>query len=184
MKPRVRSLVVLGGALGFVLVGVAAIGVAAALTNDNPIERDFTIVRDVSVGGFPRDGKNAVAVETLGLPSARLPGNAGQCTLRWPSRGISMVAALSGPGDPCGEKGRHVSTTVTDKRWTTDNGLSVGAGLRRLRALYPDASGPDGDGTVILFEREFSGIPLPSLTAKIVKSRVAALTLYGPRRGF
>jgi hypothetical protein len=174
----------LGGAIGFVVVGVAAIRIVSALTSDDPIERDFTIVRDTSIGGFPRGGTTAVAIEALGVPSARLPGNAGQCTLTWPSRGITMLAVFSDPGNPCGAKGNHVSTTVTDRRWTTDAGLSVGAALSRLHELYPDAPPPDGDGVVVLLERPFSGIPLPSLTAKVANGRVVALTLYGPRRGF
>lgn len=184
MNVRSRNLRILGSALALVVVGIVAIRVVAAVTSDDPIERSFLIVRDESIGGFPRDGTIGDAVELLGLPTARLPGGVNQCELRWPSRGITMDTVFPGAANPCGPAGNHLSTTVTDKRWTTDAGLKIGDPAARIRELYPEAGKPSSDGIVELFTRDFSGLPLPSLTATVAKNRVVALTLYGPRRGF
>lgn len=184
MNPRARNLRILGGALALVVVGIVAIRVVAAVTSDDPIERSFLIVRDESIGGFPRDGTIGDAVELLGLPTARIPGGVNQCQLTWPSRGITMDTVFPGAANPCGPEGNHLSTTVTDPRWETDAGLKVGDPQARIYELYPDAGKPSSDGIVEIFTRDFSGLPLPSLTATVVKGRVTALTLYGPHRGF
>lgn len=184
MNPRKRNLRILGAAVALVVVGVIAIRVVAALTSDEPIERSFTIVRDESIGGFPRDGTIGEAVELLGLPTARLPEGFNQCRLEWPARGITMTTVFPGAANPCGPEGNHLSTTVTDRRWQTDAGLKVGDPQTRIYELYPDAGQPSSDGVVEIFTRDFSGLPLPSLTANVVKGRVTALTLYGPHRGF
>ncbi len=184
MNPRSRNLRIIGGALALVVVGIVAIRVVATVTSADPIERSFLIVRDESIGGFPRNGTIGAAVEVLGVPTARLPGGVNQCVLKWPSRGITMDTVFPGAANPCGAKGNHLSTTVTDKRWKTDAGLRVGDPVRRIQELYPDAGPPNSDGIVEVFTRDFSGLPLPSLTAKVVKGRVVALTLYGPHRGF
>jgi len=184
VNQRSRSIVVVSGAIAFLVVGVVAIRAVAELTSEDPIERDFTVVRDESVGGFPRNGTIGAAVEALGLPTARIPGGTNQCTLTWPSRGITMETFFGNVGNPCGVKGNHVSTTVTDKRWETDKGLRVGDPAARIQELYPDAGSASSDGIVEIFTRDFSGLPLPSLTATVAKGRVTALTLYGPRRGF
>jgi len=184
MNLRSRNVHILGGTSAHDQNGIVAIRVVAAVTSDDPIERSFLIVRDESIGGFPRDGTIGAAVEVLGVPTARLPGGLNQCVLKWPSRGITMDTLFPGAANPCGPKGNHLSTTVTDKRWTTDTGLRIGDPAARIRELYPDAGKPSSDGIVELFTRDFSGLPLPSLTAKIVKDRVVALTLYGPHRGF
>lgn len=183
MNPRSRNLRILGGAVALVVVGVVAIRVVAAVTSDDPIERSFLIVRDESIGGFPRDGTTQAAIELLGVPTSRLPGF-NQCTLEWPARGIKMETLFPSSANPCGPKGNHLSTTVTDKRWETDTGLRVGDPVARIQELYPDAGSPNSDGIVELFTRDFSGLPLPSLTATVAKGRVTALTLYGPHRGF
>lgn len=182
MNARKRNLRILGGAIALVVVGVVAIRVVAAVTSDDPVERSFLIVRDESIGGFPRDGTNQAAIELLGTPTARIPGF-NQCTLEWPARGIKMETSLTG-ANPCGPEGKHLSTTVTDKRWETDAGLRIGDPAGRIQELYPDAGPPNSDGIVEIFTRDFSGLPLPSLTANVVKGRVTALTLYGPHRGF
>lgn len=166
------------------MLGIVAIRVVAAVTSDEPVRRSFLIVRDESIGGFPRDGTIGAAVELLGLPTARIPGGVNQCDLTWPSRGITMNTVFPGAGNPCGAKGNHLSTTVTDKRWTTDAGLKIGDPAARIRELYPNAGSPSSDGVVEIFTRDFSGLPLPSLTATVAKGRVTALTLYGPHRGF
>ncbi|MHB1242309.1 MAG: hypothetical protein ACYC1P_02725 [Gaiellaceae bacterium] len=175
---------ILGGAIALVVVGIVAIRVVAAVTSEDPVERSFLIVRDESIGSFPRDGTIADAVELLGQPTARIPGGLNQCDLTWPSRGITMNTVFPGAANPCGPKGNHLSTTVTDKRWETDEGLRVGDPAARIQELYPDAGPPNSDGVVELFTRDFSGLPLPSLTATVAKGRVTAFTLYGPQRGF
>jgi len=182
VNPRKRNLRILGGALALVLVGIVAIRIVAALTSDDPIERSYLIVRDESIGGFPRDGTTQAAIELLGVPTARLP-SPNRCTLEWPARGIKMDVSFPGAANPCGPTGNHISTTVTDKRWTTDNGLKVGDPAARIQELYPEAGSPDSDGIVQLFTREAFGLPLPSLTARVAKGRVVELTLYGPHRG-
>jgi len=137
MNARSRNLRILGAGLALVVVGIVAIRVVAAVTSDDPIERSFLIVRDESIGGFPRDGTIGDAVELLGVPTARLPGGLNQCELRRPTRGITMDTVFSGAANPCGPKGNHLSTTVTDKRWTTDTGLRIGDPVGRIRELYP-----------------------------------------------
>lgn len=182
MNRRSRNLRILGGAIALVVVGIVAIRVAAAVTGDDPIERSYLIVRDESIGGFPRDGTTQAAIELLGAPTARIAGF-NQCTLEWPARGIKMESSLTA-ANPCGPKGKHLSTTVTDKRWETDAGLKVGDPAARIQELYPDAGVPTSDGIVELFTRDFSGLPLPSLTATVANGRITAFTLYGPHRGF
>jgi len=181
---RSRSARVLGAAVALVVVGIVAIRVVAAATDDDPIKRSFLVVRDESVGGFPRDGTVGAAVEVLGLPTARIAGGQGQCELKWPSRGITMTTFFPGVADACTLKGSHVSTTLTDPRWETESGLKIGDPQARVQELYPDAPPPSSDGVVELMTRDFSGLPLPSLTVTVAKGRVVALTLYGPRRGF
>lgn len=184
MNPRSRNVRILGGAIALVVLGVVAIRVVAAVTSEDPVERSFTIVRDESIGGFPRDGTIGDAVELLGVPSVRLPEGYNQCKLNWPSRGITMDTVFPGAANPCSAQGNHLSTTVTDKRWTTDAGLKIGDAQARIREVYPEAGKPSSDGIVEIFTRDFSGLPLPSLTATVAKGRVTALTLYGPHRGF
>lgn len=183
MNPRKRNLRILVAALALVVVGIVAIRVVAAVTSDEQIERSFLIVRDESIGGFPRDGTIGLVGETLGQPAAKIPRFDG-CTLRWPDRGIVMEAIFTNPGNKCQAKARHVSTTVTDPRWETDAGLKIGDPEARLRELYPDAPPPDSDGIVELFTRDVAGLPLPSLTAKVARGRVVALTLHGPPHTF
>jgi len=92
MNPRKRNLRVLGAAVALVVVGVVAIRVVDAVTSDDPVERSFLIVRDESIGGFPRDGTIGDAIELLGLPTARLPEGLNQCRLEWPARRLSEIS--------------------------------------------------------------------------------------------
>lgn len=52
------------------------------------------------------------------------------------------------------------------------------------RALSRRAATERRRHSVELYTRDFSGLPLPSLTVKVAKGRVMAFTLYGPHRGF
>lgn len=144
----------------------------------------FVIVRDVSVGGFPRDGKVQKAIAVFGQPATRESPRYDQCRLTWPSHGVTMWSYYTNATrDPCGPEGRHASTTVTDRRWRTSAGLKIGDPLRRLRQLYPRAR-KDAPGRWRLTTRMFAGVPFPGLEARIVNGRVASFTVYGPRSPF
>jgi len=162
------------------------IGVIVAFLVTVPLafaETDYLIVRDVKIGGFPRDGVVAKAIEVFGEPTDRQ--NAGDtCLLRWPSHGIVMNTYYLNQGnegpDPCGPQGRHTSTTVTDRRWRTSAGLKIGDSLGRLRGLYRKAK-KDGPSQWRLTTRSFVGLPFPGLEARLKNGRVVSFTVFGPR---
>jgi hypothetical protein len=144
----------------------------------------FVIVRDVSIGGFPRDATVARAIAVFGQPTVRRqdPQAFDRCHLEWARYGVSMETYHTGGGlDPCGPAGRHVSTTVADRRWRTSVGLKIGDTVTKLRRLYPRAE-KDTPGVWWLTKRSFAGLPFPGLEAKVKNGRVAAFTLYGPRK--
>lgn len=142
----------------------------------------FVIVRDVSIGGFPRDGNVQRAIAVFGQPTTRTLEGFDRCHLTWPAFGVSMETYYTGGTiDPCGPFGRHASTTVTDRRWRTSVGLKMGDTLKRLRQLYPRAQ-RDKPGLWRLTTRSFAGLPFPGLEAKINKNgRVVSFKLHGPR---
>lgn len=146
--------------------------------------RSFVIVRDVSIGGFPRDATVERAEAVFGQPTGWRDRIYDRCTLLWRTLGLEMETYYSqGALDPCGPSGRHVSTTATDRRWRTSKGLRVGDPAAKLRRLYPKAS-HQGKGEWWLILRPFAGIELPGLAARVQKGRVVSLTLYGPRVAF
>ena len=146
--------------------------------------QSFLIVRDVSIGGFHRAGTVGDAVDVFGQPSGIANAIYDRCTLRWQRLGLTMETYYSqGALSPCGDSGRHVSTTVTDRRWRTSKGLRVGDPAGKLRRLYPRAA-PQGRGEWWLLVRPFAGVELPGLAAHVRKGRVISLTLYGPRVAF
>lgn len=165
-----------GVVLAFAALVLAVPTAAAAPT--------FVIVRDVSVGGFPRDGKVAKAIAVFGQPATRESPRYDQCRLTWPSYGITMVTFYTNATlDPCGPEGRHTSTTVTNRRWRTSAGLKIGDPFWRMRQLYPRAR-KDAPGRWRLTTRMFAGLPFPGLEARIVNGRVVSFTVYGPRSPF
>lgn len=144
----------------------------------------FVIVRDVSVGGFPRDGKVQKAIAVFGQPQTRDNYAYDRCRLTWPSFGVTMETYYTNATlDPCGPSARHWSTTVSDRRWRTSAGLRIGDPLRKLRQLYPRAR-KDAPGRWRLTTRMFAGVPFPGLEARIVNGRVLSFTVYGPRSPF
>lgn len=144
----------------------------------------FVIVRDESVGGLPRHGTVAQAIQVFGQPATRENLGYDQCRLTWPMYGVTMNTSYTGAtSDPCGPEGRHKSTTVTDRRWRTSAGLKVKDPLRRLRALYPKAV-KTAPGVWRLKARPFAGLAFSSLEAKVVNGSVVSFTLYGPRSAF
>lgn len=143
----------------------------------------FVIDRDVSIGGFPRDGTLQQAFSVFGRPTSS-EGTYDTCRLTWRSYGVVMETYYThGSLDPCGPAGRHKSTTVTDRRWRTSKGLDIGEPLSELRKLYPKAR-KDAPGKWRLTTRSFAGLPYPGLEAQIKSGRVVSLTVYGPRSGF
>lgn len=146
--------------------------------------RSFLIVRDVSIGGFPREATVERAEAVFGQPTGWRDRIYDRCTLIWRTLGLEMETYYSqGALDPCGPSGRHVSTTATDRRWRTSKGLRVGDPAAKLRRLYPKAS-HQGKGEWWLILRPFAGIELPGLAARVQKGRVVSFTLYGPRVAF
>jgi len=147
-------------------------------------KQSFLIVRDVSVGGFPRDATVGQAVAVFGEPNAGAKPVYDRCTLRWHHLGLTMNTYYSqGALNPCGDSGRHVSTTVTDGRWRTSVGLRIGDPAAKLRRLYPKAN-YRGRSDWWLILRPFAGVDLPGLSAKLRSGRVISLTVYGPRVAF
>lgn len=144
----------------------------------------FTITRDVSIGGFKRDGFVRQAVSLFGNPASRTEEGYDRCKLTWPGRGITMISFYpQGDLDPCGASARHVSTTVTDRRWKTSVGLRIGDPVRRMRTLYKRALRDSGTSW-ILIARSFGGTTVPGLAADVRNGRVVSLTVYGPRLAF
>jgi len=163
---------------GVFAIALAALTIAAPAASAEPT---FIIVRDVSVGGFPRDGTVANAIQTFGQPTTREDVEFDQCRLTWPRDGLTMITYYTGGElDPCGPGGRHKSSSVTDRRWRTSAGLKMGDTLQRLRNLYPRAV-KDAPGRWRLTTRMFAGLPFPGLEARIFNGRVVAFTVYGPR---
>lgn len=165
--------------------GVAvAIAVAAILVPGAAAAPTFVIVRDVSIGGFARDGTVRQAIIVFGQPVRRESLAYDQCRLSWPRYGVTMETYYTNATlDPCGPRGRHTSTTVTDRRWRTSAGLKIGDSLRRLRELYPRAR-VDTSGKWRLTTRTFAGVAFPGLEARVVNGRVVSFTVYGPRSPF
>lgn len=161
-----------------VIIAAVAAGLVASTA---AAAASFVIVRDESIGGFPRYGTVARAIQVFGQPALRESVAYDQCRLTWPALGITMNTYYTGATlDPCGPDGQHRSTTVTDRRWRTSVGLKLGDPLRRLRALYPKAKRSEV-GVWRLTTRSFAGLAFPGLEAKVVNGSVVALTVYGPR---
>ncbi len=140
----------------------------------------FVIVRDVSIGGFPRAATVDRALQLFGRATTVNPIY-DSCTLVWRSLGLTMKSYYSqGALPPCGPNARHVSTTATDRRWRTSAGLRIGDPARKLSRLYPKAT-KQGKGEWWLTVRPFAGIDFPGLAATVKAGRVFSLTLYGPR---
>ncbi len=159
------------------LLALAFVPLAAAETN-------YVIVGDLSIGGFPRTGTVQEAIEVFGTPASRENQAYDKCTLTWPSHGVVMETFYTNATlNPCGPEGRHVKTTVTDRRWRTSKGLRIGDSLRKLRQLYPKAK-KEAPGRWRLITRPLAGLPYPGLEARIKNGRVTAFTVYGPRVGF
>jgi hypothetical protein len=144
----------------------------------------YVIVGDVSVGGFPRAGTVREAIEVFGTPAGRENQAYDKCTLTWPAHGVVMETFYTNATlDPCGPEGRHVKTTVSDRRWRTDKDLRIGDPLRKLRQRYPKAK-KEAPGRWRLVTRPLAGLPFPGLEARITNGRVTSFTVYGPRGGF
>lgn len=144
----------------------------------------YVILRDESVGGFPRHGTVRDAIRVFGQPATRENVAIDQCRLTWPSSGVTMETYYTGAAtDPCGPDGRHRSTTVTDPCWRTSAQLKLRDPLSRMRTLYPKAV-RTRPGVWRLTTRPFAGVAFPGLEAKIANGRVASLTVYGPRSPF
>lgn len=147
-------------------------------------QQSFLIVRDVSIGGFPRDATVERAEAVFGEPSGWRDRIYDRCTLLWQGLGLTMETYYSqGALDPCGPAARHVRTTATDRRWRTSKGLRVGDPAAKLRRLYPKAA-HQGKGDWWLILRPFAGIELPGLSARVRNGRVVSFTLHGPRVAF
>jgi len=147
-------------------------------------KQSFLIVRDVSIGGFPRDATVGRAVAIFGEPNRGAKPVYDRCTLRWRHLGLTMNTYYSqGDPSPCSDSGRHVSTTVTDRRWRTSVGLRIGDSAAKMRRLYGTAPS-QGKGEWWLILRPFAGIELPGLSARVKAGRVVSLTMYGPRVAF
>jgi hypothetical protein len=168
-------------ALLFVL-GVLIVPGASAQSGS--AKQSFLIVRDVSIGGFPRGGLVGQAVDIFGPPSGTTNAVYDRCTVVWRHLGLTMETYYSqGAVSPCSDTGRHVSTTVTDRRWRTSQGLRIGDSASKLRRLYPKASN-QGKGEWWMIVRPFAGVELPGLSARVRNRRVVSLTLFGPRVAF
>ena len=122
------------------------------------------------------------AVKAFGLPSARAPGGAGSCTVRWQGLGLAMTFSSSEPA-PCASSrlGRSVwfGATASGVRWRTDRGLAVGDSLARLRRLYPQAylrARPSPAAWILVWIRGEVG-PTVYLQATLRSGRVTALEL-------
>lgn len=146
--------------------------------------QSFLIVRDVSIGGFPRDGTVERAEGVFGQPTGWRDRVYDRCTLLWSNLGLTMQTTYSqGALDPCGPAARHVSTTATDRRWRTSAGLRIGDPVAKLRRLYPKAQF-QGRGEWWLIRRPFAGIDLPGLAARVKQGRVVSFTVHAPRVAF
>lgn len=169
-------------AVGVVLIAVALGGLAAAgalFLGDESGGPTYVIVGDEDIGGFPRDGTVSRAIEIFGAPSSR-DGDFEGCTLTWRRLGLTMTTYFPlGESDPCGPTARHSSTTVTDPRWQTSDGLRIGDPVADLRRLYPEVQ--EFQGAYELLSRPIAGQPLVSLEAKVRNGRVVAFTVHGER---
>lgn len=146
-------------------------------------ETDYVVVRDASIGGFPRNGLVAQAIEVFGTPAERqIDGDT--CRLSWGAHGVVMDTYFLNFGNegpnPCGPQGRHKSTKVSGERWRTSKKLEIGDPLSKLRMLYPRAQKESPTRWRLLTRRSF-GISFPSLEATIKRGRIISFTVYGPR---
>lgn len=144
---------------------------------------DYMIVRDASIGGFPRNGLVAQAIEVFGTPGARQIDD-DNCTLSWGEHGVVMETYFLNFGNegpnPCGPQGRHKKTTVTGERWRTSKELEIGDTVSKLRMLYPRAQKEAPNRWRLLTRRSF-GISFPSLEATVRRGRIVSFTVHGPR---
>jgi len=155
----------------------------AVLVPSASAKTDYVIVRDASIGGFPRNGLVAKAIEVFGTPAERqIDGD--NCRLSWGAHGVVMDTYYLNFGNegpnPCGPQGRHKSTTVSDERWRTSKGLEIGDPLSKLRTMYPRAQKESPSAWRLTTRRSF-GISFPSLEARVRRGRVASFIIYGPR---
>ena len=165
-------------AIVIVIIGLALFVPAASA------KTDYVIVRDESVGGFPRTGTVREAIQVFGTPTTRENQQYDECKLSWRAHGVVMQTYYTnGALDPCGPEGQHKSSTVSDRRWRTSKGLEIGEALSELRKLYPRAQ-KETPGRWRLTTRPFAGLPYPGLAASVKNGRVLSFTVYGPRSPF
>lgn len=155
----------------------------ALLVPSASADTNYEIVRDASIGGFPRNGLVAKAIEVFGAPAARqIDGD--NCSLTWGEHGVVMETYFLNFGNegpnPCGPQGRHKSTTVSGERWKTSKKLEIGDPLARMRMLYPRAQKEAPNRWRLLTRRSF-GISFPSLEVTLKRGRVFSFKVYGPR---
>lgn len=162
---------------------IVVIAAFAVLIPSASAKTDYVIVRDASIGGFPRNGLVAQAIEVFGTPAERqIDGD--NCRLSWGAHGVVMETYFLNFGNqgpnPCGPQGRHKATTVKGEKWRTSKGLEIGDPVTELRKLYPRAAKETASSWRLLTRREF-GLSFSSLVATVKRGRVVSFTVYGPR---
>jgi hypothetical protein len=163
-----------------VLGGLIALLLAACGSKDA-----FVIDGDSRLGGFPSDGTLQDAIQVFGDPESRdQPGGGDQCTLTWPSLGLTMQTYYPGAVfDPCGPRAKHAKTTARRGKWHTSDGLEIGDPLSKLREHYPKAY-EASPNTWQLIARPLAGVPFPGLEAALMNGRIVSFTIYGPPSAF
>ena len=108
-------------------------------------------------------------------------GRGNTCKVRWPRLGLSILFATFGGGVACDRgEGRAQSALIkVDTRWRTRRGLKIGAGLRRLKRLYPAAERRGGTYRLVQSFSPFTtNLRSTVLGARVRGRRVRAFKLY------
>jgi hypothetical protein len=97
--------------------------------------------RVLRIGDFrpQRDATVAAARAAFGRPSSTGAGR-NACPIAWRGIGIRILFANFGAGSACAPRlGSAQVAVVRGRRWSTAQGLRVGATPKRLREVYPGA---------------------------------------------
>jgi hypothetical protein len=139
--------------------------------------------RVLAIGDFKPelDPTYGAAVAVFGEPaSERSRSGANSCMVNWLGPAVRIVFANFGTGAACDrDRGRSQSARAYGKQWRTKRGLKVGARLRRLRNVYPDASRHGRSWWLVTaLSLTGQGGRYPVLAATVRGGRVRSFTLW------
>ena len=131
---------------------------------------DFRPERDPTLGG---------ATGVFGPPTKVVQTSNSSCRVLWTPLGLRFLFVNLGGGGPCDPALTKTQVVrAFDPRWRTGKGLRVGAGLRRLRRLYPGATRHGRSWWLVKGRRPFGGGgPYPVLRATLKGGRVRSFAL-------